>query len=124
MTSARRRRPVGTPRARLHQRLIRRGASPDLLDLIEQLGWPLTKAGYIAAMYMPEAPDFPLDAEILARIPRGLSGRLPRCAMDLVIPIARAPRDYTPDPVLIELVMESYGFTREEAIEEILRFGG
>lgn len=121
MPSARRRRPFGTPRARLHERLIRRGASPDLLGLIERLGWPLTKAAYVAAMYLPESPDFPLDAEILARIPRGLPGRLPRSIRDLALPIPSAPRAWTPDPVLVEQVMLRHGFTREEAIEELLR---
>jgi hypothetical protein len=121
MTSPRKRRPFGTPRARLHQRLIRRGASPDLLDLIEQLGWPLTKAGYVAAMYDTENPVFPLDAEILARVPRGLPGRMPRFATDLLFPILRAPRDWTPDRVLVEQVMLRHGLTREEAIQELLR---
>ena len=68
--------------------------------------------------------DLVAYAEILARVPRGLPGRMPGSATDLLFPILRAPRDRTPDPALIEQVVLRHGFTREEAIGEILRFGG
>ena len=100
------------------------GVSPDVLGLIERLGWPVTKASYVSAIFFPQDPEFPLDAEILARVPRELPGRMPRSLrdVDLGVPEPSGERQL-PEP-LIELVMRRYGFTRKHAIEEILRFGG
>jgi hypothetical protein len=67
------------------------GASSDLLGLIQHRGWPLTKASYVAATYYPEGPDFPLDGQVLARIPAGLPGDVPSSPMDLCSP-SRHPR--------------------------------
>lgn len=105
------------------------GASPDLLGLIHRRGWPLTKAAYVAAMYDPESPPFPLDAETLARVPVSLPGAVPSSPMDLLFPESSsssedAPstppngRPALPEP-LVASVMERHGFSRAEALDEL-----
>lgn len=107
------------------------GASPDLLALIERLGWPLTKSAYVSAMFFPVAPDFPLDAETVARIPALLPGAIPDSTADLHFPVpsvadstARAAdshhRPSLPEG-LIASVMKAYELSREAAIEELER---
>ena len=46
--------------------------SPRTLRSLRELNYPLTKAGYVRMVSAPESPDFPLDADIKAEIPRGL----------------------------------------------------
>ena len=41
------------------------------------LSVPVDKAEYLHQMYKPALPDFPLGAEILARIPDDLPGEVP-----------------------------------------------
>ena len=57
---------------------------------IRRLGWPMTKAGYLKALFGGRIPDFPLDAEIEVLIPRDLPGKMPTCSKDPALP-ARAP---------------------------------
>ncbi len=104
--------------------------SDDLRGWIQDRGWPLTKASYIAAMYYPEAPDFPLDGEIVSRVPRGLPGKLPTSPMDLLFrdrtsspqgePSKTSPfgRPQPPES-LVDSVMRRHGFSREQALEEL-----
>lgn len=46
----------------------------------------MTKAAYVKAMFSPYDPPFPLDAETVARVPKGLPGVIPRSPMDLLFP--------------------------------------
>jgi hypothetical protein len=50
-----------------------------LLGLIHRHGWGETKAGFVRAWFLRdmEPPTFPLDAEILAKVPKDLPGKLP-----------------------------------------------
>ena len=57
--------------------------------MIRRLGWPMTKAGYLKALLHAQIPDFPLDAEIQALIPRDLPGKMPTCSKDLRFPRTR-----------------------------------
>ena len=68
----------------------------DTLRHLMENGWPLTKASYLALVYIAEAPEFPLDPEVTSTIPPQLEGKIPRtaeqywAAWDLA-PIPRAP---------------------------------
>jgi hypothetical protein len=44
---------------------------------------PRTKAEWLRAQFHPNEPTFPLDAELRSRIPRDLSGRVPRTQWEL-----------------------------------------
>lgn len=45
---------------------------------------PLDKAEYLHQMYAPHLPDFPLGAEIRARIPDDLPGEIPDSLGDYI----------------------------------------
>ncbi len=51
--------------------------SDPLIGALRQQGLPLTKAMYLHLMFANEPPEFPLDAEILSEIPKGLDGEVP-----------------------------------------------
>jgi len=53
------------------------------LGLIRRRGWTRTKASYIRAMFSPSMPVFPLDAELLDRVPPDLPGEVPRSLTEL-----------------------------------------
>jgi hypothetical protein len=61
-------------------------ASDGSLGKIRLLGWPLTKAAYVAAMFSPSDPTFPLDAEVIAQVPVDLPGAMPTSETDLLFP--------------------------------------
>ena len=42
-----------------------------------------TKADWLLEQHFPDEPTFPLDPELVARMPKGLTGRLPRNAEEL-----------------------------------------
>lgn len=63
--------------------------SPSLLAWIRRRGLPLTKASYIVAMHMGQPVTFPLDAEIIAAIPKDLPGRVPGSEVDLYRRVTR-----------------------------------
>ena len=46
--------------------------------------WPATKAGYVRAMFWPDAPTLPLEAEISRAIPADLSGEVPTRMKDVL----------------------------------------
>ena len=51
--------------------------------LMSRLKFPQTKAGYVTAMFHPDEPTFPLDAEVISVIPPYLPGPLPTKSEDL-----------------------------------------
>jgi hypothetical protein len=51
--------------------------SNDLVGLIQDLGLPLSKAGWLVAQMWPMGVDFPLHAELLAAVPKEFPGSLP-----------------------------------------------
>ena len=51
--------------------------SDPLIGEISQLGLPLTKASYLLMLTHPDIPTFPLDAELVAMVPRDLPGEMP-----------------------------------------------
>lgn len=44
---------------------------------MRRVGLPMTKAGALRAMFEPGDPTFPLDVEVIGRIPEGLPDPLP-----------------------------------------------
>ena len=44
---------------------------------------PRTKAAFIRELCFPDEPEFPLDGEILAEVPDGLPGKIPRNLSEL-----------------------------------------
>ena len=42
-----------------------------------------TKAGWLLEASLPDIPDFPLHPELVASMPDGLTGRMPKSADDL-----------------------------------------
>lgn len=98
------------------------------LGLIRRLGWPLTKASYVKAMFSPYDPTFPLDAEVLASVPAGLPGKLPSSEMDLLFP-TQPPSDSLPDArqlpePLVDSAASRHGLSRERAAALLKEFGG
>lgn len=100
--------------------------SRHLLDLIERLGWPLTKASYVAAMYWPMIAELPVPTEIEAQVPDSLPGEMPTSLADVMQPIVEGPsaaNEARLPESLIEQTQKAYGFSRQEAIEELKKFG-
>jgi hypothetical protein len=97
-----------------------------LLSLIERLDWPVTKASYVAAIFYPQDPDFPLDAEILARVPRELPGRMPRSLRDVRRLDVTEPRDEGQRPVgwpsgrAVAVTQHTYECSEDEAVAELV----
>ncbi len=103
----------------------------------------MTKAAYVAAMFNPYDPTFPLDAEIVAAIPDTLPGKVPTSILDLmfdnepgstpskpssqakVLPAPRQSAAARPlDPALVDSLLAAHpNLTREEA-ERDLRLNG
>ena len=52
-------------------------ASSPLIGAMRRVGLPMTKAGALRAMFEPGDPTFPLDVEVIGRIPEGLPDPLP-----------------------------------------------
>lgn len=110
------------------------GSDP-LLGEIRRRGWPSTKAAYVALLLDGQPETFPLDPELEAQVPDWLPGDLPSSPMDLMFPVPASslptspsgtrPTDerQLPEPLIVS-VMERHGFTRNKAIEQILKSGG
>ena len=60
-----------------------RGAWAARMRLITRLGWTLTKASYLRAMFGPSMPEFPLDQSEKNEIPKELPGRVPRSVREM-----------------------------------------
>jgi len=102
-----------------------------LIGLIHQYGWPVTKASYVKAMDYPYPTQFPLDAEIVAMVPRELHGSMPTSERDLSFPRRPAPKSPSLPPDgrrldddLVSSTALRHGFTYEQAEAELKRFGG
>ena len=54
-----------------------------LLEVVRMQHWPVTKAGFVRAMFHPGRPTFPLDAEDEAAVPDELPGPIPTSVDDL-----------------------------------------
>ena len=54
-----------------------------VIDEIQRRGLPMTKSSYVRAMFAPDDPEFPLDAEIEAAVPAEMPGRMPQELTDL-----------------------------------------
>ena len=76
-------------------------ASNGPLGLIRLHGWPLTKAGYLRAMFSPYDPTFPLDAEVIAAIPLDLPGEIPSLDDGPVVPLAAESSTKAPSPTRV-----------------------
>jgi len=62
-------------------------ASPHLLGQLDDDGLPLSKAAYLWIMYAPELPPVPVPAEVAARVPDTLPGKLPTTYRELLAAI-------------------------------------
>jgi hypothetical protein len=60
------------------------GSPESVIALIREEGWPMTKAGYVRAMFWPYLPTFPLDRDIVALVPDDLKGAIPTKATDVL----------------------------------------
>jgi hypothetical protein len=56
------------------------------------LGLRPNKAAYIFIRLCPDGPKFPLDAELIAQIPRGVPGKFPRDALEYLNLLIREPK--------------------------------
>ena len=77
------------------------GREQRLTGRIQASGKPLNKATWIEAMTDYELPSFPLHAELLARVPPDLPGKMPESALELVemlLASSATPASQPPSP--------------------------
>jgi len=62
----------------------KREESDPLIGQIRARGLPLTKSSYVQVMFEPGDPEFPLHADVEARVPPDLPGPMPQELIDLL----------------------------------------